>query len=705
MMPLPLEQRVRGALLGAAIGAQLGLGPVTEREKFGKVTPETVFDLELTPFSAAPLEPGRQNSWPLTPLIDLGVRAFVEKGGRVTPEDFGRLFRDDAGVAVPVFLWDGLHTSQELLKEGMQPRVAGMGNAPCGLICAAMPAVGIYHHHDPDYAYVDGMELAAVTQPRVGSDWAGLCAATVAAAFAEDATPASIMETVLRIAHRVNKDVYYQLNLSVGQEKWAGDDTGFARWWLNPSGPCELTHDNWWVAPNPARFVLPLLTRFAGNPRKFFALLVSTPPTMWLDSSGNGKAVSCVIGGAVLGALYGPDHFPAAWREAAADTAACWEPLLAVVRERAKQEERIVAVTERLIEPTGGEMNLLQEKIYACMLAGAIGNAMGSLTENQFSWEIDQAHPGGIQSPLDPSRLESEDDNQMAMLLFETYLAEEGRPVMARQFGRTWIDRLNRHHFFTLCMGNAYDLLRQGWDPRITGHWSQVTGSTVMCMEPVGVYHLADPEYAAIDAAAISYMYQRGRDVVAAAILAAAVAEALRPDASVDSVLHAALNASPRAPMMHFDQRKYPAPYDYLARCLEVADGYTDVFAVRQPLYDECLLYHMIDPLELLGFALAMFKVTGGDVRLCAIGGTNIGRDADTIAGRGAMLAGTLRGPSNIPAEWIALFKQDSLDRIRRNAVRLADQIAEKRLARLRARRTEAVTMYFGDSPRNTDAQ
>jgi len=690
-MPLSLEQRVHGALLGAAIGGQLGVGPLADAERFRAVTPETVFDLALTPALEVPQQPSRQNGGAMTPLIDLGVRAYMGKGGRVTPEDFGRLFRDDAGIAAPIFCWDGLHTSQEVLQEGMQPRIAGLGNAPCGLICASMPAVGIYHHHDPDYAYVDGVELAAVTQPRLGSDWAGLCAATVAAAFAEEATPAAIVDTVLRIAHRANKDVYYQLNLTHNQARRAGgDDIDFARWWLTPGGASEMTHDNGWVAPNPLRFVLPLLARFAADPTKLFALLVCTPSAVWLDNMAGGKAVSCVIAGAMLGAAYGPEYFPPAWRAAAEPVAAAWQPLQQVVRRREQQEAVILADTERLNQPAGGEMTLLQEKIYACMLAGAIGNAMGSVVECQFYWEIDVAHPGGIMHPLDPSRLESEDDNQMAMLLFETYLAEEGRPVMARQFGRAWADRLNRDHFFPLCMGNAYDLICQGWDPRITGHWLQVTGSTVMCMEPVGVYHLADPEFAAIDATAISYMYQRGRDVVAAAILASAVAEALRPQATVDTVLQAALHAAPRAPMVHFDRRQYPAPHDYIARCLEVASGYTDVMAVRPALYEACLLYHMIDPLELLGFALAMFKVSDGDVRLCAIGGTNIGRDSDTIAGRGAMLAGALRGPANIPTEWVALFQQASRNRIRRNAVRLAAQISEQRLARLRARQAGA---------------
>jgi len=98
------------------------------------------------------------------------------------------------------------------------------------------------------------------------------------------------------------------------------------------------------------------------------------------------------------------------------------------------------------------------------------------------------------------------------------------------------------------------------------------------------------------------------------------------------------------------------------------------------------LLYHMIDPLELWGFSLAMFKIAKGDVRLAAIGGTNIGRDSDTIAGRGAMLSGTLNGPASIPREWIDMFLPSSLERIRNNAGRLAKQIATRKLERLHRR-------------------
>jgi hypothetical protein len=169
-------------------------------------------------------------------------------------------------------------------------------------------------------------------------------------------------------------------------------------------------------------------------------------------------------------------------------------------------------------------------------------------------------------------------------------------------------------------------------------------------------------------------------------MLAATVAEAFRPEATVDSVCQAALAAAPRSRLRTFDRRPFKSCYDYLRTCLDVAEKYDDVLAARAGLYKRCLLYHMIDPLELWGFALAMFKIAQGDVRQAAIGGTNIGRDSDTIAGRAAMLSGILRGASNVPAEWVALFRPESLQRIDRNAERLADLVASQKLPTLRKR-------------------
>jgi ADP-ribosylglycohydrolase len=680
-MPSPsLDDRIRGCLVGAVVGAELGFARAVRPERFALAQPQAVLKLALEPAGKYEEERGRVNSRPLTPFIALGVRAYLEKGGRATPEDFAAALRDDQEIAGPVFAWDIVHSVQELLKEGMHPRISGLGAAPCGLVSAAMPAVGIYHCGDPEYAYLDGVELASVAQPRLGADWAALCAAAIAAAFDPSADPDAVVETVLRLAHRNNPELFYQLNQPTRNARAliADNEEGFAAWWMSCGGRGDTRKDSSWIGCNPISFVLPLLPRYAADPRQLMALLLGPSRVSWYESGTGGQAVSAVIAGAIVGALYGPEVFPAEWREWAEPAEEPWLSIAKVVNARLAKEREMVSVTEQLAAPRNEGTSLLHDKVYGCMLAGAIGNAMGSPVEGSFYWEIDQRHPGGVTTVLDPERLEGEDDNQMAMLLVETYLEREGLPAMARHFGKMWKERLNRDHFYALCMGNAYDLICRGWDPRIIGHWSVVTGSTVMCMEPVGVFHAADPEFAAIDATAISYMYQRGLDVVAATMLAATVAEAMRPEATVDSIIQAALDVAPRDPLRTFDQRPFASAHEYLQTCLEIADKYDDVLAVRAELYDKCLLYHLIDPLELWGFALAMFKIAKGDVRQAAIGGTNIGRDSDTIAGRAAMLAGTLRGAGSVPEDWKQLFKPASLERIRRNAARFADVIVRK---------------------------
>ncbi len=694
MISITLRDRVQGCLLGAAIGAELGWYRYLHPERFQGSTMQDIDnqeldraeETELSPANAGAMAPGPNRIWmhKATPLVALGVRAYLDKGGRVTPEDFGRNLASDQGVASPAFIFDALHTTVELLKEGIQPRIAGLGTAPHGLLVAAMPAVGIYHFGDPEYAYLDGVELASVAQPRLGADWAGLAAAAVAAALDPASSPNDIVDTVLRLAHENNKDIFYELNSAARQ---AGlfdplNRSADLSWWIENGGRYSAQRRPNFLANNPLFFVLPLLHPFDKDAHRLFSLLLR-PDGDWIPAN---HLINPVIAGAILGARHGREAFQASWLSWAEIIARPWFALEKVIASRSEREAIILENCQALSERTMGDCSRLEDKIYGCLLASSIGNAMGSSTECMSYAEIDAKYPQGVTTVLDPWRLESEDDNQMAMLLVETYLKRNGKPVMARHFGQTWIERLNRDHFFPLCMGAAYDLIRAGWDARITGHWSVVTGSTVMCMEPAGIYNVSDPEFAAVDATAISYMYQRGLDVTAAAILAATVAEVLRPDASVDSVCEAALRAAPRQAWKTFDRRIFSSPYAYLEACLGVAEKYENVLDARRELYEKCLLYHPIDPIELLGLSLAMFLIAKGDVRQAAIGGTNIGRDADTIAGRAAMLSGALSGSAGVPGEWMALFKPASLERIRKNARQFTELIVEKKLETIRLR-------------------
>lgn len=666
-----ISDKIEGCLLGAVIGTELGIRSMLLEERLSPKTATEALKQKITWKEAPPQHPKRIGFTSLTPLIQNVARAYIKKAGRITPEDWALELINDSNITENKAFWlIDIHSTIELLKEGANPRISGLGATPTGNMCVGIIPVGIYHLGDPEMAYLDGIEIASVTQRSPAVDWASLTASAIAEALKPEATVESVIDVVLKLSHRNNKDIFYEINNLINIAKRTGED------YINIFAYSNRFERDQWLGHNPIGWALALLSTFGDNSEKLLtiSLLLDVFPPI---RSG--------VVGAIIGALKGKEAFPKEWVENARPLI---EPMLGikeVVEKKLEKEQIVISEIDKLVQIKKNDRNLLFDKIYGCLLAGAIGNAMGSVVEGLFYWEIDEKYPGGITTILDPSRLEGEDDNQMAALLIETYIEKEGLPASARDFGDMWKKKLNRDHFF-YCMRNSYELIRKGMDPRITGHWNIVTGSTVMCMEPVGIYHLCDPINAYIDATSISYMYQRGLDVVSASILAASVAEALKPEATVDSVLQTALEVAPKTKMTTFDRREIDTPYDFISLCIDIASKYNDVLEVRKELYEKCLYYHMIDPLELLGLAYAIFKVAKGDVRLSAIGGTNIGRDSDTIAGRAAMLSGALNGVDNVPPEWIKLFKPSSLERIRNNAFRVAKLIEERKLSYMRIR-------------------
>jgi ADP-ribosylglycohydrolase len=496
------------------------------------------------------------------------------------------------------------------------------------------------------------------------------------------------VQTVLDLALANNRDLHAELNRCVAATSgWFSGDrraAGVDRWRLGFPWMQVERND---FAPHPLRYVLPLLKPFDGEPEPLMSVLLSQPQF-------NAQLVTPVLAGAITGARHGREVFPPEWRHWAEPMARPWFPILRAVRKRRQQEASLIEVHETLLRRRRNGMSLLEDKLYGCLLAGSIGNAMGSPVEGWSYEEIEAKYPGGIRTILDPARLEAEDDNQQMMLVLEAYLARDGRPVMGRHLARTWAEQWPRDKFWRFADANSYDLCRAGWDPRITGQWNPMAATTTMCFEPVGLYHLADPEYAAVDARAIACMQQRGLELRVVGTLTSTVAEALRPEATVASVCAAALRAAPRDRLVlperlrTKDGRTHASCRDYFAACLDVAAKYDDVLAARKEMYARCRVAHFWHAanIEIAAWGLALFKIANGDVRHAAIGGTNIGRDADSVAGRAAMLAGALSGAGNVPKEWIRMFKPAVLRRIRSRARAMARLIAHPKLERLRQR-------------------
>ncbi|MHA1819869.1 MAG: ADP-ribosylglycohydrolase family protein, partial [Promethearchaeota archaeon] len=74
--------------------------------------------------------------------------------------------------------------------------------------------------------------------------------------------------------------------------------------------------------------------------------------------------------------------------------------------------------------------------------------------------------------------------------------------------------------------------------------------------------------------------------------------------------------------------------------------------SARQEIYDKLIQWHPIDPIEVLSITTCLFKITQGDYKEGVIAGTNIGRDADTIANLIGLLAGAMHGINAIPLDW-----------------------------------------------------
>ncbi|MCM8786331.1 MAG: ADP-ribosylglycohydrolase family protein [Candidatus Omnitrophica bacterium] len=300
----------------------------------------------------------------------------------------------------------------------------------------------------------------------------------------------------------------------------------------------------------------------------------------------------------------------------------------------------------------------LFSKIYGCLLGSAIGNAFGSPFENMDYKDIEKQY-GKVTDFLKPEMLETEDDNAVALLLCRTYIKKQGR-VTSDDLAKVWLDEMEPKKYFW-CMRNAYELLKKGFPPRLTGIFNIVTGSAIMAIAPVGLYNACDPEQAFIDAIDIGYMYQPQLDTECAAIFASCIAESMKPDATVKSIIEIALKKSPKNPYISFDKRNPDNIHDSLKKTLKIASKYKDIFSAREELR-KVFQWHPIDPLEVLCLTLAIFKITNGNYKECLISAANLGRDSDTIGNLTGALCGALYGAKVIPEEWIKKISKKSID-------------------------------------------
>jgi ADP-ribosylglycohydrolase len=217
--------------------------------------------------------------------------------------------------------------------------------------------------------------------------------------------------------------------------------------------------------------------------------------------------------------------------------------------------------------------------------------------------------------------------------------------------------------------------------------------SMARASHPLGLINAGDPQAAADDTFAVGRVYAAETAFALrwSALYNASIAEACRPDATVESVLQtaarfAACRAQAAGVHAHYDRVEAE-----VHRALELAEKCADATAMREALYDlydggGYVTYGQSQANEIVAKGLAVFAITKGDPKEAIITAVNFGRDTDCLAAVAGGLAGALSGSATIPPEWIAQVNEATRQDPYTNNRRTIEATADGLLAAFRTR-------------------
>lgn len=287
------------------------------------------------------------------------------------------------------------------------------------------------------------------------------------------------------------------------------------------------------------------------------------------------------------------------------------------------------------------------ERVYGALIGQAVGDALGAPTEGLTRPQIVERY-GWVSDFVDDDPAGT-DDTEYAVLTARLILAH-GSKLTAEDVAAAWTENLvNQVGGFYgggFSEMTAINNLRKGLAPPVTGSdnhemWSD---GAAMRIAPVGILCAGDPAGAARLAAVEAQVSHAKDGVYCAQVIAAGVAAAMTAH-SWEDVVQAALGA---APPDSWSART-------IGRAIEIGSAHLDLGVALDELYEQISIFHYpfadVGP-EATALALGVFVAARGEYIPAVLGGTNIGRDADTIAAMAGSMAGALHGSEAVPEKW-----------------------------------------------------
>lgn len=369
-------------------------------------------------------------------------------------------------------------------------------------------------------------------------------------------------------------------------------------------------------------------------------------------------------------------------------------------------------------------MNSLEDRAAACLAGAAVGDALGGPTEGWTPTQINERYGGPVlgivppffanwrdarpNSPYHKGDGHVTDDTLMTRAMAQAYV-RKGDHLDAYDVERllvpqlvdelTWIPELEMEAplLRRVFLAEKWLVTRLQYghvEPREAGVGNIVNCGAAMYMAPVGVINAGDPDGAYAEAVEIAGAHQSSYGREAAGVFAAAVAEALGPDSTVDSVIAASLRLARDGTRSAIEAvcsaavscDDWAAAIDALRGAIRPFDTVGEDYrnpglGARRP--------SRLHSIEELPVALGMLLACGGAYEPTVLGGVNYGRDSDSIASMGGALAGALGGLAAVPEQWraaVATASRMDLEQPGRDLARLAIHIFDNDDQRHRAR-------------------
>ncbi len=327
-------------------------------------------------------------------------------------------------------------------------------------------------------------------------------------------------------------------------------------------------------------------------------------------------------------------------------------------------------------------MTTLHDKIYGCIAASHIGSSMGAVVEG---WDRDriaekhgvldkllsyQHYGNGWQRP--PGTTEDGIERQKLML---TAIIEKQDRVTAEDVAKIWLRDIKPESDGMVSEAFEKTLLamaRAGIPAQHIGRYCPWDGLVTVSRSchGIGIVNAGDPDAAVRDIFDVGLLYNTrvGDGLKWASVVAAGIAHALCPDATVDSVIEVALKTA------HNRIR------GELTRGLKIAEKHSDVTSMRDEFYNTYngrgIAYSHSWANEIVTKAFAMLKVTKGNASDAIIGAVNFGRDTDCLAAVAGGLAGALSGVEALRPEWIKQVDEAARQNIYTNSQRTLKETA-----------------------------